>query len=219
MRSYSSHTLVAGEEAVLSQPADQYLALVDLETYSSFVGPEADRLDMMVHLQDQMNALTAFSWDVPDQPLNIRLVFTGDHQAMERVTFSNRPPSASGTVRTHGDLCLVGHDRLLDCARNREHSVLKGNRLPKESRPHLLRVPPGILYILAYYRFPYPDGNHPGYSSHAEAKHDYTIFLHHYPHPPPRVAPVRLTGGLIPWAGEEAAAKPLGEAQTSHRGF
>jgi len=210
VRSYSTHTLRTGEEAVLSQSAHEYLALVDVESYSSFVATKADRLDMMVHLQNQMNVLTAFAWDVPERPLDIRLILTGDHRAMERITFSNRPPSASGTVRTHGNLCLVGHDRLLDCARDSNHSLLKGSPLPKEGRPHLLHVPPGILYVLVYYRFPYPDGNHPGYASPAEAKHDYTLFLHHYPHPAPRVAPVRLTGGLVPWAGEKAAAQSWG---------
>jgi hypothetical protein len=214
VRSYSTQKLEAGTDLVVSQAAQEYLALVDLETYSPFVGHAADRLDMMVHLQNQMNALTAFAWDVPDRPLDIRLILTGDHQAMERVTFSNRPPSASGTVRTYGDLCLVGRDRLVDCARNSEHSLLKGDRLPKERRPQVLHVPPGIFYVLAYYRFPYPDGHNPGYSSQSEAKHDYTLFLHHYPHPAPRVAPVRLSGGLIPWAGEETAAKPWGGVES-----
>jgi hypothetical protein len=207
--------LRAGGEAVLSQSAHECLALVDVESYSSFVAKKADRLDLMVHLQNQMDALTAFAWDVPERTLDLRLVLTGDHQAMERITFSNRPPAASGTVRTQGDLCLVGHDRLLDCARHPRHSLLKGSPLPKGGRPHLLHVPPGILYILAYYRFPYPDGDHPGHMPRSDARHDYTIFLHHYPHPAPRVAPVRLTGGLIPWAGEKAAAQPWGGLQAA----
>ena len=210
MRAYSTHTLHPGEDTVVSQSPHGSLAFVDLESYPTFVGAKADHLDMMVHLQNQMNALTAFAWDVPDRPLNLRVILTGDHKAMERVTFSNRPPSASGTVRTFGDLCLVGNDRLTDCARNPRHDLLKANRLPKESRPHVLHVPAGIFYILVYYRFPYPDGNHPAFATQSDAKHDYTIFLHHYPHPAPRVAPVRLTGGLIPFAGKEVSARPWG---------
>jgi hypothetical protein len=210
MSAYFTHTLEMNREEVLTQAPSSALSIVDMETYETFVNAKADRLDMMVHLGNQMNALTAFSWDVPDRPLNLRLIVTGDHSTMERITFANRPPSASGTVRTHGDLCLVSHNRLLDCARNPEHSLLKGDPLPKNGRPHVLRVPAGILYVLAYYRFPFCEGNRSGYHSGAEGEHDYTIFLHHYPHPPPRVAPVRLTGGLIPWAGEEAAARPWG---------
>jgi hypothetical protein len=213
MRAYAIETLERGRDTVVTQSGHEFLAFVDPESYSTYIGPNADRLDMMVHLQNEMDALTAFAWDVPEKPLNLRVILTDDHKAMERITFSNRPPSASGTVRSYGDLCLIGSDRLMDCARNTEHSLLKGDRLAKEERPQVFHVPSGIYYILAYYRFPYPDGNHPGFAVQADAKHDYTIFLHHYPHPAPRVAPVRLTGGLIPWAGEESAAKVWGGAR------
>jgi hypothetical protein len=210
MSDYFTHTLELNRDEVVAHGPGKTLALVDVESYQSFVGRQADDLDLMVHVHNQMNALTAFSWDVPDRPLNIRIVTTGDHRAMERLTFSNRPPSASGTIRTHGSLCLVGHDRLLDCARNSRHSVLNGGRLPEDERPHLLNVTPGIYYALVYYRFPYPDGYHPGYTTDTDTKFDYTVYLHHYPHPPPRVAPVRLTGGLIPSTGEEAGAEARG---------
>ena len=213
MSAYFVHTLEMNRDEVVTYGPGHSLAIVDVESYEPFVGKNADDLDMMVHLENQRNALTAFAWDVPNRPLKIRLITTGDHRAMERVTFSNRPPSASGTVRTHGSLCLVGHDQLLNCARNHSHSLLKGGRLPQDEWPHLLNVPSGIFYVLVYYRFPYPDGSHPAFASQSAAKHDYTIFLHHYPHPAPRVAPVRLTGGLIPWAGEEAASQPWGGAR------
>jgi hypothetical protein len=36
------------------------------------------------------------------------------------------------------------------------------------------------------------------------------VLMRHYPFPPPRVAQVRLTGGLIPWAGEATAAQAWG---------
>jgi hypothetical protein len=197
-------------EEVISHSACEALSIVDLESYQTFVDKQTDHLDMMVHLQDQMDGLTAFAWDVPERPLNLRLVITGDHHAMERITFANRPPSASGTVRTHGSLCLVGQDRLLDCARDPGHSLLRGGRLPKGGRPHVLKVPPGIYYVLAYYRFPFPDGDRPGYTRSTDGPADYTIFLHHYPHPAPRVVPVRLTGGLIPWAGKKTSGRPWG---------
>jgi hypothetical protein len=188
------------QEEVITHGQGSSLAIVDAETYQTFVGEKADHLDMMVHLQDQMDALHAFAWDVPSRPLRLRLVVTGDHRGMERITFSNPPPAAGGTVRTHGTLCLVGQDRLLDCARNPEHTLLAANRVPKENRPHLLKVPSGIFYFIAYYRFPFPNGAQPAYVTQPDALHDYTIFLHHYPHPAPRPAPVRLAGGLIPWA-------------------
>ena len=216
MTAYYSHTLQMNrDEAFHLAPTDS-LALVDMESYQAFVGKQADDLDMMVHLHNQMNALTAFAWDVREKSLNLRFVLTGDHQIMERITFANRPPSASGTIRTHGRLCLVSHERLLDCARNSRHDLLRGGHLPKAGRPRILNVPSGIIYVLVYYRFPYPDGNHPGYATQAAARHDYTIFLHHYPHPAPRVAPVRLTGGLIPWAGDDAASRLWG-GRGSHK--
>jgi len=210
MSAYFTHTLEMNRDEVVAHGPGKSLALIDLESYQTFVGDTADDLDLMVHLHNQMNALTTFAWDVPDRPLNLRIIATSDHWAMERITFSNRPPTASGTIRTHGSLCLVGHDRLFDCARHASRSLLKGGRLPEDERPHLLNVRSGIYYVLVYYRFPYPDGAHPGFMSEKDARFDYTIFLHHYPHPAPRIAPVRLTGGLIPWAGEEASSQPWG---------
>jgi len=212
MSAYFTHTLEMNREEIITHSECNSLSIVDVESYQTYAGEKTDDLDMMVHLQNQMNALTAFAWDVPDRPLTLRLIVTGDHNAMERITFANRPPSASGTVRTHGNLCLVGHDRLIDCARNREHTLLKGGRLPKGGRPHVLKVPSGIFYVLVYYRFPFADGRRPGYMSSIPGAPDYTIFLHHYPHPAPRVAPVRLTGGLIPWAGEVTSGRPWGGA-------
>jgi hypothetical protein len=213
MSSYFTHTLEKNRDEIIPHAPSTALSIVDLESYQTFVSEKADKLDMMVHMQNQLDALTAFTWDVPNQPLSLRLVVTGDHNAMERITFGNRPPSASGTVRTHGSLCLIGADRLLDCARNADHTVLKGGRMPKGARPHVLKVPSGVYYMLVYYRFPFPDGNHPGFTSRLGDHYDYTVYLHHYPHPAPRVAPVRLKRGLIPWAGGEASAQAWGGRQ------
>jgi hypothetical protein len=210
MSAYFTHGLEMNQVETITHSPSADLSIVDLDSYQTFVGQEADNLDLMVHLQDQLSALTAFTWDVPDKKLNLKFIVTGDHKAMERVTFSNRPPSASGTVRTHGNLCLVGHNRLLACARHRTHTILKGGHHARGEHPHVLKVPPGIYYILAYYHYPYPDGNYSDYLSRMDRERDYTIYLHHYPHAAPRVAPVRLTGGLIPWAGKEAPGRPWG---------
>jgi hypothetical protein len=203
MSAYYTHTLEINREEFITYAPGKSLSLVDPDNYQTFVGKDADALDMMVHLQDQMNALTAVSWEVPERPLNVRIVVTGNHRAMERITFNNRPPVASGTVRSYGKLCLLGDERLMDCARHSKHSLLKGERLPKDGRPHMFNVPSGIFYALIYYRFPYPDGFHAGHVTGAETRYDYTVFLHHYPHPAPRIAPVRLSGGFIPWAGRD----------------
>jgi len=217
MSAYFTHTLEENRGEVIAFSPTASLSLIDVESYPTFVGKKTDDLDLMVHLGNQLNALTAFTWDVPNRPLNLRLIVKSDHYAMDRIVTANRPPSATGTIRTHGDLCLVSHDRLIDCARHREHSLLKGGRLPKGGRPHMLNVPSGIYSVLVYYRFPYPDGRHPGFTSSRDGEFDYTIYLHHYPHPAPRVAPVRLTGGLIPFAGEVAAAYPWGNHQEMHQ--
>jgi hypothetical protein len=210
MSSNFTHTLEANRAEIITHAPTAALSIVDVDSYQTFVGEKTDNLDLMVHMANQLNALTAFTWDVPKRALNLRLVVTGDHQEMERITFNHRPPSASGTVRTHGNLCLVGHDRLIDCARHSDHGLLKGGRMPRGGRPHVLNVPSGIFYVLVYYRFPFPNGNHAGSLSPLDSEYDYTIFLHHYPHPAPRIAPVCLSGGLIPWAGEEAATRPWG---------
>ncbi len=214
MSSYFTHKLEKDRDEIIPHAPCASLSIVDVESYQTYVGEKTDKLDMMVHMQNQLDALTAFTWDVPNQPLNLRLVVTGDHNAMERITFNNRPPSASGTVRTHGTLCLVGGDRLLDCARHADHTLLKGGRNPRGTRPHVLKVPSGVYYMLVYYRFPYPHGNHPGFTSRLDDHYDYTVYLHHYPHPAPRVAPVRLKRGVIPWAGDHASQKAWGDRQT-----
>ncbi|MCE0484208.1 MAG: hypothetical protein LV479_08225 [Methylacidiphilales bacterium] len=197
MPASTTHALDFNQEVIVTQRPGESLALVDPETYPSFIGAKADRLDLMAHLHDQALALSAFSWLVKNRAIKLRVVVTGDHRAMERLTFSNRPPSASGTLRTFGRLCLVGHDRLLDCARHRKYTLFTGGDIPRGGRPQLFQVPSGIYYALVYYHFPYPDGARPGYTRNSDRETDYTVFLHHYPHPPPRVAPVRLHSNFL----------------------
>ena len=188
----------ADEEITL--PSCESVSIVDLDSYPPFVSEQADRLDLMAHLQQQMDRLTAFVWDVPEGPLHLRLHVTDDHRAMERLTYQSRPPSASGTVRTHGKLCLAGPQRMLECARDDSHGLLKGGSKARSARPHLFTVPPGIFYILVYYQWPRPPDDHANGAPSADRSRHYDVYLHHYPHPAPRVSPVRLPG-FVPSAG------------------
>jgi hypothetical protein len=206
MGGYFTHKLAMDQDLMVQHGPSESFAIVDLESYPTFVGKRADRLDLMAHLQNQSRGLTAFAWDAPGRALKIRFRLTADHAAMERVTRFNRPPSASGTVRTQGRICLAGQDPLIDCARHPAHSLLAGGHLAKECRPRVLEVPPGILYILVYCCFPHAEGNRPGEMPSTDGKADYTIFLHHYPPPARRLVPVRLPGLSSLLRDQEAAA-------------
>lgn len=208
MRPYFTHTLEIGREEVFTHSPGGYLAIVDLESYPAFAGKNVDHLDMMAHLSNQMSALTAMAWGTLNETLRIRLLLTGDHRAMEQMIERHQQPSASGWVRTHnGQLCFISRDQLYDCAQHRSHDLLDGKRVPREARPHVLNVPPGIYSGHVF--------------DHAPSKVNYgvlsaepairsTVILRHYAFPAPRVAPPRLSGGLIPWAGEAAASQPWG---------
>ena len=82
------------------------------------------------------------------------------------------------------------------------------------ARPQVLHVPAGVYSITLYcdttFRVPIEDAGET-----REPIIDYTVLLRHYAFPPPRVAPVRLRAGFIPWAGEKAAGAE--EAATSHK--
>jgi hypothetical protein len=202
-----SHTLEADRDEYLVHCPSEYLAIVDLESYPTFAGCEADHLDMMAHLQNQMKALTAVAWGTPQRALNLRVRVTEDDRVVAHAGYTRHTTTASGWVRTQGKLVLTSHDRLFDCAHHRGHDLFHGNRLPKLSRPRLLHVPPGIYSVLVYYHFPFPDPGWAENESWSEPKIHFTVLLRRYPFPPPRVAPVRLSAGLIPWAGEEVAAQ------------
>ncbi|HUB68162.1 MAG TPA: hypothetical protein VL981_11820 [Candidatus Methylacidiphilales bacterium] len=185
-----------------------YLAIVDLESYETFAGENTDRLDMMAHLQGQMRALTAVAWGAPLREVKLRVRVTEDDRVVAHSGYTPHTTTASGWVRTNGQLVLTSHDRLFDCAHHRAQDLFHGRRLPKLSRPRLLRVPPGIYAVLVYYHFPFPEWDGQPSEAWRERKIDYTVLLRRYPFPSPRVAPVRLSAGLIPWAGEENAALP-----------
>ena len=194
MRSYSTHTLQAGEGVVLSHSGHEYLALVDVESYPSFVARDVDHLDMMAHLYGQMKALTAVAWGAPGQALNVRFLLTQDDRTADHVHFSECRTTASGWVRTSGRLCFTSHDRLFDCAHYRTHAVLREERLPKNLRPHVLAVPPGIYSVQVFYHFPFPYGGGTQAGTSAKPKIHFSVILRHYAFPAPRAAPVRLPG-------------------------
>jgi hypothetical protein len=200
MQTYSTHTLEANGEEVFTHGPGESLAIVDLESYESFVDKDADLLDLMAHLQRQMKALTAVAWRVPRESLDLRLILATDHRIMDRMTQSNQRASASGWVRTHGgQLCLTNHDRLYDCAHDRRHDLLRGGPLPRLSRPRVLNVPPGIYSIHVFYRFASPNGYGAEAKSGMEPKVHSTVILRHYAFPTPRLTPMRLPG-FVPQA-------------------
>jgi len=184
---------------VLSHLGHEYLALVDVESYPSFVARDVDHLDMMAHLSSQMRALTAVAWGAPGQPLNVRFVLTDDDRTSDHVIPSDCLTTAAGWIRTDGRLCFTSHDRLFDCAHHRTHDVLREERLPKNCRPHVLAVPPGIYLVQVFYHFAFPYGGGNSAAPPPMPKFHFTVILRHYAFPAPRVAPTRLPG-LIPWA-------------------
>jgi hypothetical protein len=184
---------------VLSHSGHEYLALVDVESYPSFVAKDVDHLDMMAHLYSQMRALTAVAWGAPGKILNVRFMLTEHDRTADHIHFSECRTTASGWVRTSGRLCFTSHDRLFDCAHHRTHNVLREERLPKNSRPHVLAVPPGIYSVQVFYHLPFPYGGGTSSVPSTKPRIHFTVILRHYAFPAPRVAPVRLPG-LLPWA-------------------
>jgi hypothetical protein len=195
---------------MVSHSGHEYLTLVDLATYSPFVGKTADHLDMMVHLDSQTRALTLLSWEVPDRALRLRFVITDDDRAAERMGLSYGSNVASGSVRTlNGELCLTGRDRLFDCARHRTHDLLRGRALPRGARPALLSVLPGIygVQVCRHWSLAWA-GEGAGFSGNSAEKIDFTVILRHYPLPAPRIAPIRLPGLRRFGSEEEPFANP-----------
>ena len=186
---------------VLSHSGREYLAVVDVESYPSFVAKDVDHLDMMAHLYAQMKALTAVAWGAPGKTFEVRFVLTDNDRTADHVAHSECRTTASGWVRTSGRLCFTSHDRLFDCAHHRTHDVLREERLPKISRPHVLAVPPGIYSVQVFYHFPFPYGGGTPTVSSAKLKIHFSVILRHYAFPAPRVAPIRLPGlSSYPWA-------------------
>jgi len=211
--SHLTHTLEKDRDSVhLSVPSES-LALVDVESYPAFIGKKADYFDLMAHLSAQMQALTILPWKAPDHALKLELLLAENDLIIER-TQAHRVMIASGNVRTYGQLCLVTHEQLFDSARQRTRGLLRDSRPPKNARPRLLHVPPGIYAISVYYHTSYPHENWSPEIAEATPKADYTVLLRRYPFPPPRVAPIRLSNSFFARAGELAARTD--EVITSH---
>jgi hypothetical protein len=203
MSGRASVTLGLNEEKLFAYEPCESLALVDVETYPAFVDKKADLLDMMAHFAAQMQALTALSWKAPDFARRLRLLITENDFLVERMGRAGAVQIASGNLRTYGQICLATHEHLFDCARHKTHGLLRGATGTKVNRPQILNVPPGVYSITLY-------ADNAFHVSPADAGEgaeliiDYTVVLRHYAFPPPRVAPVRLSAGFLPWAGEEA---------------
>jgi hypothetical protein len=103
-------------------------------------------------------------------------------------------------------LCLTDDEQLLATSHRRTQDLLNGKADTEVRCPQVFNVPPGVINVAVFCRraqaFDVPELN--------QYKVDYTILMRHYPFPPPRVAPVRLNGGLIPWASDAPAEEAWG---------
>jgi hypothetical protein len=190
----------------LSHRAKTYLAIVDLGSYPSFTGRAADHLDLLSHLCGQTEALHAVMWETPTETLNLKIHLTADVRLSNELLRTHRLVF-DGCVRTAtGQLCLTDDEQLLEAARRSDGDLLHGKRLAETRCPQILHVPPGVISVGVFCQ----RSTGIAIPELQDTRVDYTILMRHYPPPPPRVAPVRLSGGLIPWAGEVAAGEPWG---------
>ena len=192
----------------LAHRAKMYLAIVDLESYPPIDVDQADHLDLLSHMCGQTQALKAVMWETPSSTLNLKIRLADGPRISNELTRTHRLVF-DGSVRTlTGQLCLTDDEQLLATSHRRTQDLLHGKAETETKCPHVLNVPAGVINVGVFCRrstgYDVPEIN--------RDKVDYTIVMRHYPLPPPRVAPVRLTGGLIPWSGDETAAKPWGGA-------
>jgi len=206
MRRYLSHELEMGGQETFEHRAKSYLAIIDLESYPSLRESGADYLDVLAHVCQQAQALTAVMWETPEDTLKLKFMLT-DRARISNEMHRTHRLVFDGCVRTtSGQLCLTDDEQLLAGARRGDSDVLHGGRVSLERKPHVLNVPPGVINVGVFcersHGFDIPELAH--------TKIDYVVLMRHYPFPPPRVAPVRITGGLIPWAGEETSEQAWG---------
>lgn len=206
MRRYISHELELEGALSLAHHAKKYLAIVDLESYESFAGEKADHLDLLSHLCDQTQALKAVIWETPAATLKLRLRLTGEPRLSHELTRTHRLVFDGCVRTTTGQLCLTDDETLLATSHSPKHDLLHGKASTETRCPQVLQVPPGVINVAVFCQRP----NGSAAPELSQTKVDYTILMRHFPFPPPRVAPIRLTGGLIPWAGEEASTQPWG---------
>lgn len=206
MRRYLSHELEMGGQETLEHRAKEFLAIVDLESFPILSDRKADHLDILAHACQQAQALTAVMWETPADTLRLKFLLT-DRARLSNELHRTHRLVFDGCVRTtNGKLCLTDDEQLLAAARRGERDLLHGQAAPSERCPRVINVPPGVINVAVFCErssgIDIPELKH--------TKIDYVVLMRHYPFPPPRVAPVRITGGLIPWAGEEASAQPWG---------
>ena len=186
MRSPLTHDLRSERECHFQQRAAAFLAIVDVDSYPTYVSQQADRLDVVQHLSHEMCTLTAAMWEVPEALLQLHLIWAGDDTINDRLLKSGRRAFAGGAVRTSGKLGLASDQHLLDRAHRPDSDLLKGNR---HHHAHLLLVPSGVYDLAVYGKAP---------RTPSSDSIEYTIVLSHHPHPRPRLQPIRLNG-LLPF--------------------
>jgi len=206
MRRYLSHELEMGGQETFEHRAKSFLAIIDLESYPSLRESGADRFDVLAHMCRQAQALTAVMWETPEDTLRLKFMLT-DRSRLSNELHRTHRLVFDGCVRTtSGQLCLTDDEQLLAGSRRGDRDVLHGGKVSIERKPHVLNVPPGVFNVGVFcersHGIRIPELEH--------TKIDYVVLMRHYPFPPPRVAPVRISGGLIPWAGEEAAEQAWG---------
>jgi hypothetical protein len=206
MRRYLSHDLEKDRDQTIVHQAKTYLAIVDLESYPSFAGEGADHLDLLSHLCGETQALHAVMWETPAAVLNLRFLFTRDLALSNQLMRTHRLVFDGCVRTTSGQLCLTDDEGLLATGRQRDRDLLHGKAAPDIRCPRLLNVPPGVISVGVFCGRP-RTSDAPELS---RSTIDYTILMRHYPLPAPRVAPMRISGGLIPWAGEEPSEQAWG---------
>jgi hypothetical protein len=192
----AAHDFTQAPEYSLDLSARAFLALVDLETYPTFVSAKADRLDLLQHLCHQMEALTATMWEVPAGEVNLQLHWQADDPARAS---RGDTPLASGNIRTSGRLGLLNDETLLAAARNPR------SNLARRQHVHQLVLPAGI-YAVTVRNAP----QHP-------AAITYAVTLNHHPHPPPRLQPIRLGGLARPRASHLTPYSVATDEPASHK--
>jgi hypothetical protein len=206
MRRYLSHELEMDGQQTFDHRAKSFLAIVDLESYPPLADRKADHLDVLTHVCQQAQALTAVMWETPGDTLRLKFVLTDRPRLSNEMTRTHRLVF-DGCVRTiNGQLCLTDDEQLLAAAHRGQRDPLRGRAVSPERQPRMLIVPPGVINVGVFCErstgISIPELEH--------SRVDYVVLMRHYPFPPPRVAPVRITGGLIPWAGDEASGQAWG---------
>jgi hypothetical protein len=206
MRRYLSHELEMGGQETIEHHAKTFLAIVDLESYPNLTDEKADHLDVLSHLCRQAQALTAVMWETPADTLRLKFMLTDRVRLSNELTRTHRLVFDGCVRTTGGQLCLTDDEQILVAARRGDRDLLHGKAASESHCPHVINVTPGVISVGVFCER--STGIH--IPELEQTRIDYTVLMRHYPFPPPRVAPVRLTGGLIPWAGEASSGEAWG---------